>query len=333
MSEKKSITTNEEIYKDITNISAIQLFEREKIQTLTKLKLALVRFGGHFLALYQSLRNVHDIMPAELLLVTPACIKWSEQLNIRDPRHWQQDLMKSYGRPSEFDVYTLLNSQGMKKIKSCKRERALKVEIEKMIISEFSQAVTASTKFIKSELDSNLLPMNPLLICQELMASILKKFPSTNASDASSGVGDAIDYCDPLNYNVGGIGRRMRKFLLFRVHQLILLAENCSIDTHDDRNQQAVEIDENRKLSEQLAELTRPVTDFSLIFQQFDASTMIEIFAQLTPLHTEQIGQTEYSNSSSRLPTALVKIVNTYCDLDPLSTEDDELIVRKLLNK
>lgn len=311
----------------IWKMSAYELFHKEVDRMAHKQKLALKRFSEHLLALYQSLRNVHNIMPAELLLVTPACIKWTKQLNIGDPRYWQQDLMKTYGRPSEFDIYTLQKSPEMKKIKSCKRERVLKAEIEKLLITEFSQAVAATTEFIVLELNDHLTSMNPFVLCQELMTSMSKKFDKTHSI-----VMGAIDYRDPLNYNVGGIGRRMRKFLLFRIQQLILLAQDCNCNQVIEPLDQVQQAGEVEKLFQQFNELTRPVANFSKITQQFDTKSMIEIFADLNhspKLELEQ-GQVRMQ-SQSRLPTALVKIVNNYCELDPLSSADDQLIARNLL--
>lgn len=260
-------------------------------------------------------------MPAELAIVLPACIAWCKQQKFDDPRHWEQDLMKKYGRPTELDIRALENSQEMKKIKSCKRERVVKVEIEKLLISEFSLAVASSVELVGDDFGRCLTLMNPFSICKELLAAMFKKFPHSDPSNLFNGIADKIDYCDPLNYNVGGIGRRMRKFLLFRIHQLMLLANDCN-------NNKAVEIDENQKLSEQFAELILPVTNFHKIFQQFDTQTMIEIFANLNHSTSSPI---EQSQSQSRLPTALVKIVNNYCELDPSSSADDQLITRNLL--
>lgn len=310
----------------IQKIANEELNRKREILADMKRNLAVLKFSSHFLALYQSLRNAVSILPAEWDLVGLACIKWSEQLQIGHPRSWYQEQMENYGRPYEMQIEELQKSQEIKSVKSCKRNRKFKVEVEKLLISEFPNSVAASTPFIKNVLRHRSVKLDFVSICKELMASMAKMFPpqthkTPNGASEPYVPSNAIYTLDLSQYP--GVGRRMRKFLLFRIHQLILLIEDCGVDSRD------CQIAEIGKLFEQLAELTRPVTDFGKIFQQFDTNSMLQIFADLNTSVSLQVGQVQVQ--SRLLPTALVKIVNTYCDLDPLSTADDKLITRNLL--
>lgn len=166
----------------------------------------------------------------------------------------------------------------------------------------------------------------------------------------SMGTVDTISICrlllDALTANAENssawkrISPRSFKNFLFWVHQLILLAGCCKGVTSEQVKQL---LEQHARVVKSIATATthsavETKTSHSAIAindpTSSSSSDSDSCFYDVCKWHnTKEMIEIVDSCVEKPIPSPLIGIVNSYCEIDPLSNDDDEFIVRKLLNK
>lgn len=140
--------------------------------------------------------------------------------------------------------------------------------------------------------------------------------------------GSTVQLIDACSVKGHALDQQSFKHLVFRVYQLICLAAKCSGVTDEQVEQlfhQHKSLTNKLKwpnvlnISDAMNTAAASCNSFDDLFWQVPTKEMIDTF---------RVGG---GQSASKIPSALITIVNEYCKLDPMSVEDDELITQNLL--